>query len=208
MSSQDRSWLDGWRLFGTLALVLAALSIGMAGARQFEVDGVRMVIRFTARTSLLFFSLAFSAAALARFWPNVWTRWQLRNRRYLGLTFAASHALHAVAIACFANMDPVAFARATSLSTYIFGGIGYCVIFAMAATSFARTAAIIGPHAWRMLHLFGGYLVWVQFAFLFGKRAAAVPLFYGPFLIALVAVMALRLSAIASARTRRAARAG
>ena len=27
--------------------------------RQFEVDGVRMVIRFTARTSLLFFCLAF-----------------------------------------------------------------------------------------------------------------------------------------------------
>ena len=38
--------------------------------RQFEVEGVRMVVRFTARTSLLFFCLAFSAAALARLWPK------------------------------------------------------------------------------------------------------------------------------------------
>ena len=59
-----------------------------------------MVIRFTARTSLLLFCLAFSAAALARLWPNAWTRWQRRNRRYLGVTFAASHGIHAVAIAC------------------------------------------------------------------------------------------------------------
>ncbi len=62
--------------------------------RGFEVDGVRMVIRFTARTSLVLFCLAFSAAALARLWPNASTRWLRRNRRYLGVSFAASHAIH------------------------------------------------------------------------------------------------------------------
>ena len=121
--------------------------------RQFEVDGVRMVIRFTARTSLLFFCLAFSAAALARLWPNGGTRWLRRNRRYLGVTFAASHAIHLFAIACFAVMDPAAYAAATSIASYIFGGIGYAFIIAMTATSFDRTAALMGARAWRMLHL-------------------------------------------------------
>jgi ABC-type multidrug transport system fused ATPase/permease subunit len=72
----------------TLMRVLAGLYLPQHG--HFEVDGVRMVIRFTARTSLLFFCLAFGAAALARIWPNAWTQWQRRNRRYLGVTFAAS----------------------------------------------------------------------------------------------------------------------
>jgi hypothetical protein len=63
-----QNWFEGWRLFAVLALTLVALSLWIAGMRQFEVDGVRMVIRFTARTSLLFFCLAFSAAALARLW--------------------------------------------------------------------------------------------------------------------------------------------
>ena len=154
--SQRQGWFEGWRLFGALTLVLIALSVWIAGMRQFEVEGVRMVIRFTARTSLLFFCLAFSAAALARLYPNAFTRWQRRNRRQLGVTFAASHALHALAIIAFARMDPVGFAGATSLASYVFGGIGYAFIIAMTATSFDRTTAALGPRTWRALHLVGG----------------------------------------------------
>src|SRR5215475_10466362 len=156
-------WFEGWRLFFVLTLILAALCIAIAGYRQFEVEGVRMVVRFTARTSLLFFCLAFSAAALARLWPNAWTRWLRRNRRYLGVTFAASHGLHAVAIVAFASMDPAGYAAATSASSYIFGGIGYAFIIAMTATSFDHTAAALGPRAWRALHLVGGYYLLFQF---------------------------------------------
>src|SRR3954470_6650917 len=107
MPSSRQNWFEGWRLFAVLTLVLTVLCVWIAGMRQFEVDGVRVVIRFTARTSLLFFCLAFSAAALAKLWPSAWTRWQRRNRRYLAVTFAASHGLHAIAIASFAVMDPV-----------------------------------------------------------------------------------------------------
>lgn len=191
-----QNWFDGWRLFALLALTLLALSIWIAGMRQFEVDGVRMVIRFTARTSLLFFCLAFSAAALALLWPNAWTRWLRRNRRYLGVTFAASHVIHAVAIACFAVMDPAGYAAATSIASYIFGGIGYAVLTAMTATSFDRTAAAIGAHAWRRLYLIGGYYLLFQFMVSFGKRIPDMPL-YALFLIPLVVVFALRMIAMA-----------
>src|SRR6266403_424206 len=194
-----QSWFEGWRLFAVLTLTLIVLCVGIAGMRQFEVDGIRMVIRFTARTSLLFFCLAFSAAALARLYPNAWTRWQRRNRRYLGVTFAASHAIHAVAIVCFAMMDPAGYAAATSAASYVFGGIGYAFIIAMAATSFDRAARAIGPRAWRRLHLIGGYYLLFQFMVSFGKRIPDMPL-YGLFLIPLLAVMALRLIAMASAR--------
>ena len=194
-----QTWFEGWRLFAALTLVLAGLCIWIAGMRQFEVDGVRMVIRFTARTSLLLFCLAFGAASLARHWPNAWTRWQRRNRRYLGVTFAASHAMHAAAIASFAMMDPIGYAAATSAASYIFGGIGYAFIFAMTATSFDRTAAAIGPRAWRVLHLSGGYYLWFQFMVSFGKRIPDMPL-YALFLLPLLLVMALRLIGMASAR--------
>jgi sulfoxide reductase heme-binding subunit YedZ len=196
MSANRQNWFEGWRLFAVLALTLVALSLWIAGMRHFEVDGVRMVIRFTARTSLLFFCLAFGAAALARLWPNAWTRWQRRNRRYLGVTFAASHAIHAIAIVCFAVMDPPGYAGATSLASYIFGGIGYAFIIAMTATSFDRTAAAIGARTWRMLHLTGGYYLLLQFMVSFGKRIPDMPL-YALFLIPLLAVFALRMIAMA-----------
>ncbi len=196
MPTARETWFEGWRLFGVLTLTLIALCVWIAGMRQFEAEGVRMVIRFTARTSLLFFCLAFSAAALARLYPNAWTRWQRRNRRALGVTFAASHGLHAIAIGLFAAMDPTGFAAASSLASYLFGGIGYAFIIAMAATSFDRTAAAIGPRAWRLLHLCGGYYLWLQFMVSFGKRIPAMPL-YGLFLIPLLVVLALRLIAMA-----------
>ncbi len=200
--SQRQSWFESWRLLAALTLSLVVLSLWIASMRQFEVEGVRMVIRFTARSSLLLFCLAFSAGALAWLWPNTWTRWQCRNRRYLGLSFAASHAIHAAAIVAFARMDPAGFAEATTAASYIFGGIGYAFIIAMSATSFDRTAALIGPRAWRALHLTGGYYLWFQFMVSFGKRVPAMPL-YAAFLVPLLAVMALRLIAMASRPTRR-----
>jgi methionine sulfoxide reductase heme-binding subunit len=207
MPPPRQSWFEGWQLVAALTLILIALSVWIAGMRQFEVDGVRMVIRFTARTSLLLFCLAFSAAALARLWPNPWTRWQRRNRRYLGLSFAASHAIHAMAIIRFAAMAPADYMAATSAASYLFGGIGYAFIIAMTATSFDRTVAAIGPRAWRILHLAGGYYLWFQFMVSFGKRIPAMPL-YAVFLIPLLAVMALRLIAMMSASSRRAVGAG
>jgi DMSO/TMAO reductase YedYZ heme-binding membrane subunit len=192
------NWFEGWRLFAVLMLILTALSLWIAGMHAFDADGVRRVIRFTARTSLLFFCMAFSAASVARLWPNGWTRWQRRNRRYIGVTFAGSHGLHAVAIAAFATMDPAGFV-ATSVVTYVFGGIGYGVIAAMTVTSFDRTADWIGPRAWRRLHLFGGYYLWLQFMVSFGMRVPAMPL-YALFLIPLLAAMAARLAAMASTR--------
>ena len=197
-----QNWFEGWRLFAVLSLTLLALSIWIAGMRGFEVGGVRMVIRFTARSSLLFFCLAFSAAALARLWPNGWTRWQRRNRRSLGVTFAASHGIHAVAIVAFAVMDPAGYAAATSIASYIFGGIGYAIIIAMTATSFDRTAKALGAKIWRRLHLIGGYYLLFQFTVSFGKRIPDMPL-YAMFLIPLVAVFALRMISMAVARTPR-----
>jgi DMSO/TMAO reductase YedYZ heme-binding membrane subunit len=202
-----KTWFEGWRLFAVLTLILAALCAGIAGSRQFDTDGIRMVIRFTARTSLLFFCLAFSAAALAQLWPNAWTRWQRRNRRQLGVTFAASHALHGGAIAAFATIDPLGFAKATSLASYVFGGIGYAFIVAMTATSFDRTAALLGPRAWRALHLTGGYYLLLQFAVSFGKRIPEMPA-YALFLIPLALVFALRMIAMASRHTPRTVEAG
>ncbi len=200
--TRTRGWLEGWRLTVAATLAVASLSIWLASMRGFEVDGVRLVIRFTARTSLLFFCLAFGASALARLWPASVTRWLRHNRRYIGLSFAGSHAIHAIAIGLFAAMAPGDFRDATSPASFIFGGLGYAFIIAMAATSFDRTAAAIGPRAWRFLHTAGIYYLWFQFMVSFGKRIPAMPN-YAWFLLPLLAVMTLRIVAALQARRTR-----
>jgi len=201
MSHPRTSWFEGYRLLALLCLLLAGLSAWLGAMRGFEVEGVRMVLRFTARSSLVLFCLAFSADALVRRWPSAWSRWQRRNRRELGLAFAASHGIHALAIGIFARMDPSGFAGATSPASFVFGGIGYVFIAAMAATSFGPTRSALGPRAWRILHLTGGYYLLLQFTISFGMRVPAMPL-HGLFLLPLLAVLALRMTAAAARKPR------
>ena len=186
--------LQGWPLLGLLSLLLLVMSALCLAAHAYDVAGVRTVIRATARTSLVLFALAFGAQAMLTLWPSVLTRWQRRNRRQLGLAFAVSHTIHAAAILVFARMDPQGFHEHAMPGTLVSGGIAYAFIVAMAATSFDRTAAWVGPTAWRMLHWLGGYYLWVSFIVTNGKRVGQSPLYALPVVLMLV-LLALRIAA-------------
>lgn len=196
--------MNGWRLFGVLTTLLGAMALVLLGMNGWDVDGVRLVIRATARTSLLLFVLAFTASALVEMAPSDLTRWQRRNRRYLGVSFAASHFIHLAAILALAALDRELFWKLTNLTTIVLAGTAYLFIAAMTATSFDRTAAWLGPRNWRRLHLIGGWYIWISFAVAVGKR---VPLdrFYWPMAALVLAAAAVRMIAMARRNRRRTA---
>jgi methionine sulfoxide reductase heme-binding subunit len=164
------SKLTGWNLTWTIALALGAGSAAIAAKMGFTVEAMQAVIRFTARTSFILFCLAFSAAALYRLWPGAWTRWQRQNRRYLGVAFAVSHLIHALALFAFARLDPALFSAGNGTGMFVTGGIAYLFILLMAATSFDRSAAWLGPRAWRVLHVAGVHYIALSFLIAFGMR--------------------------------------
>lgn len=171
-------WLHGWRLTALIALLLSLMTVGIVGAHDFSVDGIRMAIRATARTSLLLFLPVFAASALVRLQPNDVTRWLHRNRRYLGVSFAASHTLHAFAIIAFAVADPVLFGSMTSTGTLVTGGLAYLFIIAMAATSFDRAVRWLGARNWRLLHWCGSWYIAISFIITNAKRTPGMPLYW------------------------------
>ena len=77
----------------------------------------------------------------------------------------------------------------------------------MTATSFDRSAAWLGPRAWRALHLVGGYYLLLQFTLSFGKRIPDMPL-YALFLVPLAAVFVVRMVSMAARSAPRPAQAG
>jgi len=196
--------MNGWRLTGVLSLALAAMALFFLGAHGGDVEGVRLVIRATARTSLVLFVLAFTAGAMVELVPSDLTRWQRRNRRYLGVSFAVSHLIHLLAIAALASLDNALFWKLTNIGTIVLAGTAYLFIAAMAATSFDRTAAWLGPRRWRLLHLLGSWYIWISFAVAVGKR---VPLdrFYWPMAGLVLAAGIVRLVAMWRRNRRRSA---
>jgi DMSO/TMAO reductase YedYZ heme-binding membrane subunit len=170
---------------GVTLLVAAILSTPHPGESE-----LRVMLRVTALVSATFFLAAFTASAWQRLRPTPTTRWMLRNRRYLGLSFAASHFVHGLAILALVHRLPGGWS-AIPLATRTGGGAGYALIAAMAATSNDRAAAALGRW-WHRLHTTGLYVLWFIFTLTYAGPAARSP-FHALLTAAFVAALCLRL---------------
>jgi DMSO/TMAO reductase YedYZ heme-binding membrane subunit len=175
----------GWATVAVLAIVGAILAVEGTGA-----EGLGMAIRATARTSVVFFTAAFAASALRRRWPSDATAWLLRNRRQLGVSYAASHFIHLLLILTVAGWTVHGFMTVRPMLTIVGGGIAYVFLALMTITSFDTTAAWLGPR-WRRLHVTGAYYNWFIFAQSF-FRLVAKSAVYWPFAALVAGSMLLR----------------
>src|SRR5207244_2311604 len=99
----NRTMPRGWPIVGWAAVVIGAMAAAILAVAGAGPDGIRVLIRATARTSVVLFSAAFVASSLARTAPGPATRWLLVNRRYVGVSFAVSHLAHFLAILALAG---------------------------------------------------------------------------------------------------------
>lgn len=192
----------GVRFFVGFAVVLAVAMAALIALAPDQVEGVRLVIRATARISMAVFLAAFLAGALDRLWPGTVTHWLRANRRWLGLAFAWSHLVHMVAILALVRLDPALFWTLTNPVSVAGGTVAYLFIAALAATSFDRAVKALGPGRWALLHRVGVWVIWLVFLISNAKRIPISPWYAVPCAI-LLSALAVRL---ATPRLGRAAR--
>jgi methionine sulfoxide reductase heme-binding subunit len=175
----------------TFAIVLfaglcaAAFGIGNATLQGgWSLEGAAAATRITARVSFVWFVAAWSASALAQFWPGGWRTALLRRRRAVGLGFAAAHGVHLVALSTAIGY----FGHESSSLAILGGGLCYIVIFAMAATSNSWGMQTLGQMTWKRLHVVGGYFAALVFTNSYVGRLESQPV---------LAICALTLLAIA-----------
>jgi sulfoxide reductase heme-binding subunit YedZ len=198
-----RHVLAGWRLTWTLIIAISVYATRVA-ALIGGVSGANEGIRITARTSAVLFLLAFTASSAYQLWPNDFTKWVRRNRRYLGVSFAGSHLVHAAFIVASILLDGHRFRTGvahTPHAIYALDSVAYVFIVAMTLTSFDRIAKRMRYTAWRSIHLTGSYVIWLTFFVAYWRRGVTYPLFYGPFLMIVLGALVVR--AIASAQRKR-----
>ena len=136
----------GIMLLGLIPSQIYLLSAG------FSDDSLNMVLRQTARSSLLFFLLAFVASPLRELVDLPVSRWLVRHRRLLGLAFGGMQSAHLLLIACrYAAMPGV------DLNPIVgtIGGTAYLLMYLMVVTSFDAPRRLMSPVAWRRLHKVG-----------------------------------------------------
>ena len=85
--------LNGWSLFSLVVIPLsAAVLLEMARLDLADPQSISALIQLSVRLAVPWLYLAFAASSLAMVYPGSASRWLLRNRRIIGLCFAAGMA--------------------------------------------------------------------------------------------------------------------
>src|SRR5689334_16347631 len=93
--------MTGPRLLFVIAMAIATMCAGLALATH----DAHYIIRWTARTSLVLFALAYVARPATQLWPSAVTKRLLRERKWIGDGFAVSHLAHLAGIVALAVQD-------------------------------------------------------------------------------------------------------
>ena len=154
--------LNGWPLlFWIFGINSVAVLAYMPTQDLSGPVGVSEMIQMTVRLSVPLLYLAFAAAAMNVLFPGKFTQWLLRNRRSIGLSYAAAMGWQLFFILwmwpghCEYYTNEV-----YTLEDIVFQVPGYLVIFAMTITSFMPVRRSMNPTAWRVLHKMGIYFLW------------------------------------------------
>lgn len=165
----------GWSIVGLSALALGVLVVQRLFAVTSPDEALASVLRVTARVSFGFFLAAFTASALHALFPSRATRWQIANRRYLGVSFGVAHLVHGAFILIRAWRSDGASMEGNGVIDLLGGGIVYVFIVLLIATSFDRTARALPSGWWKRLHGIGVHVVWIAFALAYGISALEHP---------------------------------
>lgn len=184
--------MSGPRFLAYASVALTIMCGALLALHGTDAQSWALVVRATARTSLVLFLAAYVASSLRMFWRSDFSKWLLKNRRYVGLSFAVSHTLHLGAIVALSRTSPD---FEVTAGTLVVGGIAYVFLYLMALTSNDRAVAALGITNWRRLHRAGMHYNWFIFLQSFGRRALSQAPFYIPFALLLVAAAALRFAA-------------
>ena len=201
------SGLRGWTLFALLSLAVLLFATSTMLWHTELVDALRSAIRVTARTSFTLFLLTFLASSLVILLPNQSTKALLRERRFLGLSFAFSHLVHGILILIYAQMFPETFWNGRTATANIPGSVGYLFILLLTITSFPVMVRLLGSSAWKLLHSTGTWVIAAIFCLSFYKRIPMHPWYLIAFSI-MVSAIVMKLTAKLVVRARKQSKAG
>lgn len=154
--------INGWALFGLVSTPLSVLVI----LEMLETDlsggpGVSAMIGFSVRLAVPFIFLAMAASSVHVLFPGSFSKWWLRNRKYIGLCFAVGMAWQAL----FIFMMSTVFRDYYFENVYYFrdeleGSVGYLFLAGMVVTSFGLARKRLEHTQWKIIQKGGLYFLW------------------------------------------------
>ena len=181
---------SGWRLVLGIVSATALLVASLIAIYGTGEPGIRLWLKVTGRIDTIPFAAAFVASPLHQILPSTFSAWLVKNRRFLGISFALQHLLlHLPAVIWFLAIATLPQAQIA------IAGLAYVLIATMLITSFETPARWLGHQRWKILHKTGLFYVMFVFIATFLPKVPNNPTTYVPFVILLLAAVILRIFA-------------
>jgi DMSO/TMAO reductase YedYZ heme-binding membrane subunit len=145
-------------------LVMAAVAVPMiviVAPDTMNESKLGLALRVSARLAFLIYVLVFVTRPLQQILSTTLSNALFRNRRYIGIGFAAVMTMH---LALIGWLLLFVVQEGRSLASLVPGIITYTLVFLMLLTSFDAPARALGPKNWRRLHKTGLYWIGAIFA--------------------------------------------
>ena len=162
MNLLRHSLLNSWPLFYLVAgLTFVAICVGLVVIGVSTPEATVSMIRLSVQLASPWIFFAFVARPLVQLYPGSFSKWLLRNRRYIGLSFAAGFAWQAVFIAVLLALYPDYYWQVLhNTADLILRMLSYLLLLALTVTSFFPVRRAMRPKDWRVLHLVGVWYFW------------------------------------------------
>lgn len=160
MSKNDKR---SWQVFIAAFALTAALSLLWLAGGELSDENIRAPLRYSAQLAFILYLVVLVARPLQQLLRKDWTAALLRNRRLVGVAFAAVMTAHLGLITYRFSSQPE-----LDFSFPFVGAGAYAIFYLMLITSFDGPRKAIGLKAWKILHRTG----LVVAAFIFGLPRA------------------------------------
>jgi hypothetical protein len=154
--------LNGWRLFWLIAGPLSAVMVvAMLRADLTTGPGVSSLIQLSVRMAVPVLFVAFAASSIQTLFPGSFGQWLLRNRKYVGLAYAAGMAWQGFFILWMVTIHRDYYVNEVYFLRDAIEGVGgYLFLAAMTFTSFRPGRQLLSAKQWKFLHKAGMYYLW------------------------------------------------
>lgn len=147
MSENDRR---NWQVFFAAFLLTTTFSVLWLAGGELSDENIRTPMRYSAQLAFVLYLVVLVARPLQQLLRKDWTAALLRNRRLVGVAFAAVMTAHLGLITYRFSSQPE-----LDFSFPFVGAGAYAVFYLMLITSFDRPRKAISRKAWKILHRTG-----------------------------------------------------
>ena len=156
-------FINGWKLFWLISAPISAVMVySMLGIEMTSARAVSSMIELSVRCAVPLFFVAMAASSVNVLFSGMFGRWILRNRKFIGLSFAAAMAWQLFFILWMLTQYTEHYVENVyNLSDLIEGVGGYFLLTAMVLTSFKFGRSRLTARQWKLLHTVGIYWLWL-----------------------------------------------